>query len=76
MEKQIPNHPTDDFPIVFQYDDAYISTSWGPLKILEIMYAYQIEDRQNIISIDAEGFVKAILKDTFNGKNDFMVMRY
>ena len=76
LEKQIPNHPTDDFPIVFQYNDAYISTSWGPLKILEIMYAYQIEDRQNIISIDAEGFVKAILKDTFNGKNDFVVMRY
>lgn len=76
LENKIPNHPTDDFPIVFQYDDAYISTSWGPLKILEIMYAYQIEDRQNIISIDAEGFVKAILKDAFNDKNDFVVMRY
>lgn len=68
LEKQIPDHPTNDFPIVFQYDDAYISTSWGSVKILEIMYAYEIEDRKNIISIDAEGFVKAILKDAFNDK--------
>lgn len=40
------------------------------------MYTCEIEDRQNIISIDAEGFVKAILKDAFNDKTDFMVMSY
>lgn len=76
LEKKIPDHPTNDFPIVFQYDDAYLSTSWGPLKILEVMYTCEIEDRQNIISIDAEEFVKAILKDAFNDKTDFMVMSY
>ncbi|MBR5912182.1 MAG: restriction endonuclease [Bacteroidales bacterium] len=72
LQKQIPVHPTDDFPYVFRYDDAYINTSyWVPVKILEV----KIENQRNIISIDAEGFVKAILKDALNNKTDFMVMR-
>ena len=76
LEKQIPDHPTDDFPYVFQYDDAYMNTSyWGVVKILEVKFDYEIEDRHNIIKIDAEGFVKAILKDALCDKTDFMVMR-
>ena len=75
LEKAIPNHPTDDFPFVFTYKDAYVSTPWGPLKILEIKFDYEIEDKRNIIGIDAEGFVKAILKDALSDRTDFMVMR-
>ena len=75
LEKAIPNHPTDDFPFVFTYEDAYVSTLWGPLKILEIKFDYEIEDKRNIVAIDAEGFVKAILKDALSGKTDFIVMR-
>ncbi len=59
-----------------QFDDAYLNTSyWGPVKILEVKYAYSTEDTQRSINIDAEGFVKAILKDAFSEKTDFMVMR-
>lgn len=75
LEKTIPTHPTEDFPFIFSYEDAYIGTPWGPLKILEIKYDYEIEDSQKTIAIDAEGFVKAILKDALSDETDFMVMR-
>ncbi len=75
LEKTIPNHPTNDFPFVFSYEDAYISTLWGLLKILEIKFDYEVEDSQKIIAIDAGDFVKAILKDALNDTTDFMVMR-
>lgn len=74
LERTIPDHPTDDFPIVFSYEDAYISSPWGLLKVLEVMFDYEIDDQETIINIDAEGFVKAILKDALSGNTDFMVM--
>lgn len=75
LEKNIPDYPTNDFPFVFTFEDAYINAPWGPLKILEIKFDYEIEDSEKIIAIDAEGFVKAILKDALIDKTDFIVMR-
>lgn len=76
LDQQILDHPTDDFPYVFPFDDAYVSTSpWGSVKILEVKYAYKIEDRQRNISIDAKGFVKAILKDVFSDAPGIRIMR-
>lgn len=57
------------------FEDAYVNTSnWGPVKILEVKFERSTEDIQRNIAIDAEGFVKAILKDAFNDITDFMVM--
>lgn len=75
LEKTTSAHPTEDFPFIFSYEDAYIGTPWGPLKILEVKFDYEIEDSQKTIAIDAEGFVKAILKDALSDKTDIMVMR-
>ena len=75
LEKTIPDHPTDDFPIVFRYEDAYVSSPWGLLKILEVMFDYEIDDQETIITLDAEGFVKAILKDALSDKTDYLVIR-
>lgn len=76
LDQQIPDHPTDDFPIVFPFDDAYVSTSpWGSIKILEVKYTYKTEDQQRNFTIDAEGFVKAILKDAFSDDPGIRIMR-
>lgn len=76
LDQQIPDHPTDDFPYVFPFDDAYASTSpWGSVKILEVKYAYKTEDQQRNISIDAGEFVKAILKDAFSDDPSIRIMR-
>lgn len=58
------------------FEDAYLHTiSLGAVKIIEVKYDYTNEDLQQNMYIDAEGFVKAILKDAFNDTTDFMVMR-
>lgn len=76
LEQQIPDHPTDDFPFVFPFDDAYVKTPyWGLVKILEIKYTYETEDQQRNITIDASDFVKAILKDAFGDDPGIRIMR-
>jgi hypothetical protein len=58
------------------FEDAYVSTScWGPVKILEVKHGHSTEDTHRSIAIDAEGFVKAILKDVFSHNTEFMVLR-
>ncbi len=76
LEQQIPDYPTDDFPYVFPFDDAYVKTAyWGLVKILEIKYTYETEDQQRNITIDAGDFVKAILKDAFDDSPGIRIMR-
>ena len=76
LEQQIPDHPTDAFPYVFPFDDAYVKTAyWGLVKILEIKYTYGTEDQQRNITIDAGDFVKAILKDAFGDDPSIRIMR-
>lgn len=58
------------------FEDAYVATiNWGLVKILEIKYTCETEDQQQNITIDAEGFVKAILKDAFGGSPGIRIMR-
>lgn len=65
-----------DYPYVLPFQDGYINTKpWGKIKILEVKFDHNAEDIQRNIAIDAVGFVKAILKDTFSNTTDFMVMR-
>ena len=73
LEKQIPDHPTDDFPFVFKFDDAYLeSRHFGPVKIREVKYTYEIKDETKTIALDAGALVKAILKDSQSDETDFV----
>jgi len=57
------------------FEDAYLHTiSLGAVKILEVKYDYTREDLQRNMYIDADVFVKAILRDAFNN-NTVMIMR-
>ena len=76
LDQQISVRPTDDFPFVFPFNNAYVNTTfWGAVKILEIKYTYETEDQQRDITIDAEGFVKAILKDALGDNPGIRIMR-
>ena len=44
----------------------------GPVKILEVRYEYEISDQQRVMKIDAEGFVRAILKDAQTGSTTLL----
>ncbi|MBP5521261.1 MAG: restriction endonuclease [Bacteroidales bacterium] len=73
LEKQIPDHPTDDFPYFFKFDDAYLdSRHFGPIKIREVKYTYEIKDETKTIALDAGDLVKAILKDAQSNETDFV----
>ena len=66
IEKSLPKDSDSD--IIFKYEDAYVNTRWGKLKVNEIKYEYKYENETKVIAIDAQGFVKAILIDAQNGE--------
>ena len=70
IEKGLPKDSGSD--IVFKYEDAFVNTRWGKIKIKEIKYEYEYKNEKKIIAIDAQGFVKAILKDALNGDVKFI----
>ena len=73
LEKEIPDHPTEDFPYIFYFDDAYIKIQGDSIvKVLEVKYDYEIIDQKLISKLDADGFVRAILKDAQTGETTFL----
>lgn len=66
IEEDLPKDSDSD--IVFKYEDAFVNTRWGKIKINEIKYEYKYTNEKKIIAIDAQDFVKAILKDVLNGE--------
>lgn len=75
LEKQIPDHPTEDFPVVFKFEDVYLNSRYfGPVKVCAVKYDYNIHDQQQIIALDAGDLVKAILKDAQSNETDFVAL--
>lgn len=66
IEKELPKDSDSD--IVFKYEDAFVNTRWGKIKINEIKYEYKYTNEKKTIVVDAQYFVKAILKDALNGE--------
>ena len=66
IEEELPKDSDSD--IVFKYEAAFVNTRWGKIKINEIKYEYKYTNEKKIIAIDAQDFVKAILKDALNGE--------
>lgn len=66
IEKELPKDSDSD--IVFKYEDAFVNTRWGKIKINEIKYEYKYTNEKKNIDIDAQELVKAILKDALNGE--------
>lgn len=64
----IQKRPAKDFPYILPFEDAYInSKECGTIKILEVKYDFEREKQQTTFALDAERFVKAILKDAISG---------
>ena len=66
IEEELPKDSDSD--IIFRYEDAFVNTRFGKIKINEIKYEYKYTNEKKIIAIDAQDFVKAILKDALNGE--------
>ena len=69
LEDKMPNHPTEDFPYIFPFEDGYIDDGRGCIvKILEVKYEYEHFEQHRRIKLDAEGFVTALLKNALSGE--------
>lgn len=66
IKKTLPENSDSD--IIYKYEDAYVNTKWGNIKINEIKFEYECSNEIKVIKIDAQGFVKAILIDALNGE--------
>lgn len=64
LENQL--RPDEDH--VFYLENSYIDTHCGLVKIRAIKYEYEQNNKTMNISIDAQEFIKAILKDALNGE--------
>lgn len=75
LEKLIPDHPTDDFPFIFKFENAYLDSRYlGSVKVCAVKYDYNIHDQQQTIALDAGDLVKAILKDAQSNETDFVAL--
>lgn len=68
IERKLPENSELESDYIFDFNDAYVDTHSGPIKIKELKYAYKKNTQTTIIAIDAQEFIKAILKDALNGK--------
>lgn len=75
LKKLIPDHPTDDFPFIFKFENAYLDSRYlGSVKVCAVKYDYNIHDQQQTIALDAGDLVKAILKDAQSNETDFVAL--
>ena len=75
LEKQIPDHPTEDFPFIFKFENEYLDSRYlGCVKVCAVKYDYNIHDQQQTIALDAGDLVKAILKDAQSNETDFVAL--
>ena len=69
LDRRLPENFEKDSDFTCSFQDAYIDThEWGPVKIKEVKYTHEIDNQTTIISIDAQDFIKAILKDAKSGE--------
>ena len=68
LEKKIPSDHNSINDITFTFEDAYVNTKWGLIKIKEVQYSYEHKTQTSTIRLDVSGFVDAILKDALNGE--------
>ena len=73
LESKLPENFEEDSYFTFNFQDAYINTTYlGLVKIKEVKYEHEKENQTKIISIDAQNFIKAILKDAISGEIKFI----
>ena len=66
LEEELPENCQQNKDYVFPFDDAYIKTDCGNIKIKEIKFEYENHTETKQIKIDAQNITKAILKNTIS----------
>lgn len=77
FEKELPEKSEQEGCYVYPFEDAYVKTDCGDLKIKEVKFEYENHIETKQFKIDAQDITKAILKNAiskdalFIGKNRY-----
>ena len=63
LEEELPENSKQNKDYVFPFDDAFIKTDCGNIKIKEIKFEYENHTETKQFKIDAQNITKAILKN-------------
>lgn len=66
LEDKLPENSKQDDDYVYPFEDAYVKTEWGDIKIKEVKFEYENYAETRQIKIDAQNITKAILKNAIN----------
>lgn len=73
LEQQLPENPEPGTEVVFAFEDGWIeSRYWGPVQIREVKFEYGRTVQEKTITLAADDFVEAILKDALNGETNYV----
>ena len=66
LEEELPENFQQNKDYIFPFDDAFIKTDCGNIKIKEIKFEYENHTEMKQFKIDAQNITKAILKNTIS----------
>lgn len=66
LEDGLPKNSKQDDGYVYPFEDAYVKTEWGDIKIKEVKFEYENHTEIKQFKIDAQNITKAILKNAIN----------
>jgi Restriction endonuclease. len=84
LEAKLPEEFTHGSCHVFKFQEAFLDTIYGIVKIKEVKFEEEEDNQIKIFALDAREFIKAILKDAITGEikhivtnpNRFFNIRY
>lgn len=68
IETHIPEQIENGRDYIYKFENAFVETSCGVMKIKELIFEDEEDDQIKIISIDAEEFIMAIINDVQTGE--------
>ena len=66
MGEELSKKSQQDGDCVYRFEDAYVKTECGDIKIKEVKFEYENYAETKQIKIDAQNITKAILKNAIN----------
>lgn len=66
MEDELPKKSKHDDGYVYPFENAYVKTECGDIKIKEVKFEYESHTDIKQFEIDAQNITKAILKNAIN----------
>ena len=66
LEDGLPKNSKQDDGYVYPFEDAYVKTEWGDIKIKEVKFEEENHTEIKQFKIDAQNITKAILKNAIN----------